>query len=383
MTQEFSLQPKILFNENSIESIKDIECKNIFIVTDSIMKQLGFVDKIIDILNEKTNKNTVVFSDVMPDPDIKMITQGMNEMDKLEIDTVIAVGGGSVIDAAKAIMYCLNKLKKSKGQDYQKPKFIAIPSTSGTGSEVTAFSVIKIENEKLVLVDKWMLPDIAILDPMFVKSVPNFITADTGMDVLCHALEAYVSTNASDFTDALSEKAVKLVFDYLLDAYKDGNNQQAREKMHNASCMAGIAFTNASLGINHSLAHSLGGIFKIAHGRANALLLPYIVEYNSSININNKNEVMKKYANLARELNLPAVTDKQGVQSLIRAIKLLKDKMNIPKSIKDLKIDIKDFENNLDTLATLAINDSCTPTNPRVATLEEIKNIYMKAYEGK
>lgn len=383
MTQEFSLQPKILFNENSIESIKDIDCKNVFIVTDSIMKQLGFVDKIIGILNEKEIKNTVVFSDVKPDPDIAMITQGMNEMDKFEFDAVIAVGGGSVIDACKAIMYCLDKLKKSKGQDFKKPTFVAVPSTSGTGSEVTAFSVIKIGSEKLVLVDEWMLPDIAILDPIFVKSVPNFITADTGMDVLCHALEAYVSTNASDFTDALSEKAVKLVFKYLVEAYKDGNNKEAREKMHSASCMAGIAFTNASLGINHSLAHSLGGIFKIAHGRANALLLPHIVEYNSSMNKNNKNEVMKKYANLARELNLPAVTDKQGVQSLIRAIKLLKDKMNMPKSIKDLKIDINDFKNELDTLSTLAINDSCTPTNPIEPTLEDIKDIYMKAYEGK
>lgn len=382
MTQEFSLQPKILFNENSIESIKDIDCKNVFIVTDSIMKQLGFVDKIIGILNEKEIKNTVVFSDVKPDPDIAMVTQGMNEMDKFEFDAVIAVGGGSVIDAAKAIMYCLDKLKKSKGQDFKKPTFVAVPSTSGTGSEVTAFSVIKIGSEKLVLVDEWMLPDIAILDPIFVKSVPNFITADTGMDVLCHALEAYVSTNASDFTDALSEKAVKLVFKYLVEAYKDGNNKEAREKMHSASCMAGIAFTNASLGINHSLAHSLGGIFKIAHGRANALLLPHIVEYNSSMNKNNKNEVMKKYANLARELDLPAVTDKQGVQSLIRAIKLLKDKMNMPKSIKDLKIDINNFKNELDTLSTLAINDSCTPTNPIVPTLEDIKDIYMKAYQG-
>lgn len=383
MTQEFSLQPKILFNENSIESIKDIDCKNVFIVTDSIMKQLGFVDKIIGILNEKEIKNTVVFSDVKPDPDIAMITQGMNEMDKFEFDAVIAVGGGSVIDACKAIMYCLDKLKKSKGQDFNKPTFVAVPSTSGTGSEVTAFSVIKIGSEKLVLVDEWMLPDIAILDPIFVKSVPNFITADTGMDVLCHALEAYVSTNASDFTDALSEKAVKLVFKYLVEAYKDGNNKEAREKMHSASCMAGIAFTNASLGINHSLAHSLGGIFKIAHGRANALLLPHIVEYNSSMNKNNKNEVMKKYANIARELNLPAVTDKQGVQSLIRAIKLLKDKMNMPKSIKDLNIDINDFKNELDTLSTLAINDSCTPTNPIEPTLEDIKDIYMKVYEGK
>lgn len=383
MIQEFSLQPKILFNENSIETIKDIKCKNVFIVTDSIMKQLGFVDKIIDILNEKENKNIVVFSDVKPDPDIAMITQGMNEMDKFDIDTVIAVGGGSVIDAAKAIMYCLDKLKKSKGESYKKPKFIAVPSTSGTGSEVTAFSVIKIGSEKLVLVDEWMLPDIAILDPIFVKSVPNFITADTGMDVLCHALEAYVSTNASDFTDALSEKAIKLVFENLVQAYKDGNNKEAREKMHSASCMAGIAFTNASLGINHSLAHSLGGIFKIAHGRANALLLPYIVEYNSSMNKNNKNDVMKKYANLARELNLPAITDKQGVQSLIRAIKSLKDKMKIPRSIRELNISLVDFEKELDTLSTLAINDSCTPTNPIVPTLEDIKDIYIKAFEGK
>lgn len=381
MMNQFSIEPKVYFNRNSIEYLSNLKGSRAFIVTDGVMKQLGFVDKIINTLNE--NKITCdVFSDVKPDPDIKMIVEGMKKMSDVNPDVVIALGGGSVIDTTKGILYCLWKLKESKKEKFEKPNFIAIPSTSGTGSEVTSFSVIKIGDEKLALVDEWMLPDVAILDPIFVESVPANITADTGMDVLCHAIEAYVSTDASEFTDALAEKAVKLVFDYLLDAYRDGSNKTAREKMHNASCIAGMAFTNASLGINHSLAHALGGIFHIPHGRANALLLPYIIAYNSDLENGAKNLAAEKYAYLAKLLGLPSGTPEEGTRNLIRAIEVLETEMNMSIGICNLNIEKDVFIKELETLSTLAINDSCTVTNPRKPSTEDIKKIYVDAFQG-
>lgn len=381
MMNQFSIEPKVYFNRNSIEYLKNLKGNRALIITDRVMKQLGFVDKIINTLSE--NKITCnVFSDVKPDPDIKMIVDGMKKMSDVNPDVVIALGGGSVIDTTKGILYCLWKLKESKKEEFKKPNFIAIPSTSGTGSEVTSFSVIKIGDEKLALVDEWMLPDVAILDPIFVESVPASITADTGIDVLCHALEAYVSTDANEFTDALSEKAVKLVFDYLLDAYRDGSNKNAREKMHNASCIAGMAFTNASLGINHSLAHALGGIFHIPHGRANALLLPYIVAYNANLENEAKSLAAEKYAYLAKILNLPSRNAEEGTRNLIKAIQVLKKEMNMPVGICNLNIEKDVFIKELETLSTLAINDSCTVTNPRKPSIEDIKKLYIDVFQG-
>lgn len=381
MMNQFSIEPKVYFNRNSIEYLKNLKGNRALIITDGVMKQLGFVDKIINTLSE--NKITCnVFSDVKPDPDIKMIVEGMKKMYDVNPDVVIALGGGSVIDTTKGILYCLWKLKESKKEEFKKPNFIAIPSTSGTGSEVTSFSVIKIGDEKLALVDECMLPDVAILDPIFVESVPASITADTGIDVLCHALEAYVSTDANEFTDALSEKAVKLVFDYLLDAYRDGSNKNAREKMHNASCIAGMAFTNASLGINHSLAHALGGIFHIPHGRANALLLPYIVAYNANLENEAKSLAAEKYAYLAKILNLPSRNAEEGTRNLIKAIQVLKKEMNMPVGICNLNIEKDVFIKELETLSTLAINDSCTVTNPRKPSIEDIKKLYIDVFQG-
>jgi alcohol dehydrogenase class IV len=380
--QQFSIKPRIYFNRDSIDYLKEIEGNRALIVTDGVMEQLGFSDSVIKILGEKGIRSQV-FSDIQPDPNIKMIVDGMRKMSEDFPDIVIALGGGSVIDTTKGILYAFWKMRSSKGEEFKKPTFIAIPSTSGTGSEVTSFSVIKIGEEKLALVDEWMIPDIAILDPIFVESVPSKITADTGMDVLCHALEAYVSTDASDFTDALAEKTVKIVFDYLLDAYRDGSNKEAREKMHNASCMAGMAFTNASLGINHSLAHALGGIFHIPHGRANALLLPYVVAYNADLEGGAKNLVADKYAYLAELLHLPSSTSAEGTRNLIAAIRVLKEKMNMPNGICDVNIEGEAFERQIDNLTTLALNDSCTVTNPRQPSREDIKRIYRDTFQGK
>ncbi|HAT1633275.1 TPA: iron-containing alcohol dehydrogenase, partial [Raoultella planticola] len=236
--------------------------------------------------------------------------------------------------------------------------------------------------EKLVLVDPTLLPDIAILDPALVASVPPAITADTGMDVLCHALEAYVSRAASDFSDALAEKVVQQVFRYLPTCWRSGDNLLAREKMHNASCMAGMAFTNASLGITHSLAHALGGVFRVPHGRANALLMAEVVAWNADYHGQCATDAARKYARLAHLLDLPAANTRQGVASLLVAIQTLKDEMTMPTGISDTGIASAEFEQRLTEMVGQALRDSCTPTNPRTPDANALIELYRRAWSG-
>lgn len=272
-----------------------------------------------------------------------------------------------------------------------KSKLVSIPTTSGTGSEVTSFAVItdKKKNIKYPLADYELTPDIAILDPDLVMSLPKKITADTGMDVLTHAIESYVSNMASDYTDGLAEKAVELVYNYLPKAYEDGTDRIAREKMHNASCIAGMAFTNAFLGINHSIAHKLGGEFHIAHGRANAIILPYVIKYNSTKPTKfvsfPKYEFFvadEKYASLAKRLNLKAGSTEEGVKSLIKAIKEMNEKLGIPSCLKDEGISEKEFLEKIDMLSEKAFEDQCTTANPRLPLVTEIKQILLDSYYG-
>jgi len=273
----------------------------------------------------------------------------------------------------------------------KKCKMVAIPTTSGTGSEVTSFAVItdKNKNMKYPLADYELTPDVAIIDPDLVMTLPQKITADTGMDVLTHALEAYVSVMASDYTDGLAEKAIELVFEYLPQAYKDGTNKIAREKMHNASTIAGMAFTNAFLGLNHSIAHKLGGDYHIPHGRANAIILPYVIKYNGTMPSKfvswPKYETYiadERYAHIAKRLGLPAKTKEEGVMSLVKAVQELNEKLGIPKSIREYGIDEKEFMSNVDVLADKAFSDQCTGVNPRVPLVEEIKQILIDSYYG-
>lgn len=380
--KRFAIKPTIYFGENALNVLTNLTGTNALIITDKMMGQFGFVN---NITNKLTQLDICyqIFDDIIPDPDISTIVKGMKEMDQCYPDIVIALGGGSVIDAAKAIIYSLLCFNNNRGSNKPKPYFVAIPTTSGTGSEVTSFSVIKSNSEKLVIVDDQLLPDIAILDPFFVKSIPPKITADTGMDVLCHALEAYVSKNANDFTDALAEKTTQLVFNYLIECYRDGTNHIAREKMHNASCIAGMSFTNASLGITHSLAHALGGIFGLPHGRANALLLPYVVEFNTDFNGACNNNTAQKYAELARILGLPCHSVREGVCSIITAINVLKEELCIPRGISDVGITEYEFNQRLDMLVHQALHDSCTPTNPRNVSEYDLKNLYRYAFIGK
>ncbi|MGL5354915.1 MAG: 1-propanol dehydrogenase PduQ, partial [Clostridium sp.] len=347
----------------------------VFVITDPFMVKSGTINKITEKL---TGSQVTIFSEIVPDPPIELVVTGIEELKKVMPEVIIALGGGSAIDAAKAIMDFSKKIISLDSVE-----FIAIPTTSGTGSEVTSFSVIT-DNQKGVkypLVSDSLLPDIAILDPELVKTVPDFITGDTGMDVITHALEAYVSTNATDFTDALCEKALILCFKYLLRAFKDGSDMEAREKMHNASCLAGIAFNSASLGINHSIAHTLGGKFHIPHGRTNAILLTHVIEYNAEIvGYENRDytRAAKKYHNIAKLLGLPCNNIRMGVKNLINEIKSMQKTMKMPTSLKDCKVDVHEVMALREEIAKTAMLDACTPSNPRVPTPDDIIRILEK-----
>jgi 1-propanol dehydrogenase len=372
LMKNFELKTEIKFGLGSLEALQGIQDKSVLIITDPFMVESGNINKIVENLKGATYE---VFSEIVPDPPIETIVKGVEAFNKVGPNVIVAVGGGSAIDAAKAIM---DFSKKILNKTYV--EFIAIPTTSGTGSEVTSFAVItdKQKGVKYPLVSDDLLPDIAILDPELVKTVPNFITADTGMDVLTHAIEAYVSTDADDFSDAFAEKAIKLVFKYLRRAYNDGEDIEAREKMHIASCLAGLAFNHASLGINHSIAHALGGKFKIPHGRTNALLLPHVVEYNSDIKNNAGGEysiAAQKYYEIAKLLGFNSTNIRVGVKRLINEIKYLQNDMNMVTTLSECGIKEKDLSAFKDEIAVAALNDTCTKTNPKNPTHKEIVSI--------
>ena len=409
--QWFKIPEKIYFEAGSISYLEKMpDITKAFIVTDESMVKLGYVDKILYHLRKRNQYvHSEIFADVESDPSFETIKRGVTAMNIFQPDVIIALGGGSAIDAAKGMWLFYEypdadiegmklKFMDIRKRTYKFPKLgikakmVAIPTTSGTGSEVTSFAVIsdKVKNMKYPLADYELTPDVAIIDPDLVMTLPKSITADTGMDVLTHAIEAYVSNMASDYTDGLSEKAVELVFNYLKEAYDNGDNKEAREKMHNASCIAGMAFTNAFLGLNHSIAHKLGGEFHIPHGRANAIILPYVIKYNSEKPTKfvsfPKYEYFiadQKYANLARKLGLAASTTEEGVYSLIKAIQQLNQDLNEPRSLQEAGIDEKEFLAKLDELADKAFSDQCTSANPRVPLVPEIKQIMMDAYYGK
>ena len=406
--QWFKIPEKIYFESGSVQYLEKMpDITRAFIVTDPAMVKLGYVDRVLYYLRKREGYvHSEIFSDVEPDPSVETVRRGMEAMDKFRPDVIIALGGGSAIDAAKGMWLFYEhpdadfekmklKFMDIRKRVYKFPKLgkkarmVAIPTTSGTGSEVTSFAVItdRERNVKYPLADYELTPDIAILDPDFVMTVPPAITADTGMDVLTHAVEAYVSVLASDYTDALAIKAIQLVFQYLPRAYADGSDRVAREKMHNASCIAGMAFTNAFLGINHSMAHKLGGEFHIPHGRANAVLLPHTIEYNGSKPTKftsfpkyEKFVADEKYAEIAKALGLPAATPAEGVKSLAEAVRDLSRQLNIPASIGACGVGAAAFEARVAALADLAFEDQCTTANPRLPLVREMEEIYRKAF---
>ena len=394
-----------------LEKLPDVE--RVMIVTDRVMAQLGYVEKVEYHLRKRRKPVMIdVFSDVEPDPSVDTVLNGAEAMRKFKPDTIIALGGGSAMDAAKG-MWLFYENKDADFDDlrlkfmdirkrvYKFPKLgrqakmVAIPTTSGTGSEVTSFAVItdKVNNIKYPLADYELTPDVAIIDPTFVMSVPPAVTADTGLDVLTHAIEAYVSIMATDYTDALAMKAIQMVFEYLPKSYKGANTaegKEAREKMHNASCIAGMAFANAFLGVNHSLAHKLGSEFHIPHGRANAILLPHVIEYNATMPSKfaafpkYKSFVAdKKYAEIAKVLGLKANTTEEGVKSLVEAIRNLMKELNMPMSVQACGIEEETYFAAIERLALDAFDDQCTPSNPRLPLVTELVQIYKDIYKVK
>ena len=409
--QWFKVPDKIYFENNSIQYLEKMpNISRAFIVTDPGMVSLGYVDKILYYLRKRPDHiHCEIFSDVEPDPSIETVQNGAKMMDEFKPDVIIALGGGSAMDAAKGMWLFyehpdvdFNSLRLRfldiRKRAFKFPKMrnkaqlVAIPTTSGTGSEVTSFAVIsdKKNNMKYPLADYELTPNVAIIDPQFVMSLPKSATADTGLDVLTHAIEAYVSVMASDYTDGLAIKAIQLVFKYLPRAYKNGaEDEEAREKMHNASCIAGMAFTNAFLGLNHSIAHKIGGEYHIPHGRANAVLLPHVIAYNASTPSKfvsfpkyNKFVADEKYAEIAAALGLPAKTTAEGVKSLIDAVVNLMKEVNEPLSFEECGIDEATYMNKLSEIADKAFEDQCTTANPKLPLVTEIEEIMKKAYKN-
>ena len=378
--KSFQIKTKINFGKGALESLEQLAGKKVLLITDPFIVKSGLVNEVIKYLQKS---EYTVFCDIVPDPPMEVVTAGIKEFERFMPDVVVALGGGSAIDTSKAIVYFAKKILNLENIKLEDVKLIVIPTTSGTGSEATSFSVITDVQKgvKYPLVSDELLPDVAILDPELVKSVPPNVTADTGMDVLTHAIEAYVSTQSHDCSDALAERAIKLVCEYLPKAYADGDDIKAREKMHNASCLAGIAFDKVSLGINHSIAHAIGAKFHISHGRANSLLLVHVIDYNSQIKGYKTiefSETAKKYAEISSFLKLNIFNEKIAVDSLKDAIIKLQKQLNMPLTLTECGIDAKEVESMKDEIAELALNDNCTKTNPVKPTKEDIIKILEK-----
>lgn len=406
--QWFKVPSKIYFERDSIQYLKSMkDAEKVMIVTDRSMVDLGFVDRITDQLRQRRNKVMIqLFTDVEPNPSLQTVQRGTELMRSFQPDTIIALGGGSPMDAAK-VMWLFYEQPEVDFRDLvqkfmdirkrafkfpqlgRKAKFVGIPTTSGTGSEVTPFAVITDGDIKYPLADYSLTPTIAIVDPALVMSVPAHVAADTGLDVLTHATEAYTSILANDYTDGLALQAIKLVFENLEKSVKEFN-EVAREKMHNASTMAGMAFANAFLGICHSMAHKIGGKFHTIHGRTNAILLPHVIRYNGTRPT--KVATWPKYTNyvadkrfqdIARILGLPAATPEEAVESYAKAVHDLAVHCGVKMSLREQGIDEQEFLAARRELALNAFEDQCTPANPRLAMVEDMEELMTKAYYGK
>ena len=378
---KISYKTELHVGKGALQQLSHYKNEHILVVADPFLKTSGTLDAIL--ANFDDSNDIVVFTDIVPDPPIETVVAGIKSAGDKPISIVLSIGGGSAIDASKAMYY----FAKKQGA-FSEAILIAIPTTSGTGSEVTDFSVITDADKgtKYPLVTSEILPDVAILDADLVMSLPSNITADTGMDVLTHAIEAYVSTEATDFSDALAEKAIKLVFEYLPKAYKNGQDVEAREKMHAASTLAGMAFNTAYLGINHSLAHAAGAKFHVPHGRVKSILMPHVIQYNAGIDLNNRSRqavdktVASRYQDIAKLLGCSASSPVSGVRQLVEAIKKLQRKLEMPTSLREYGVKADVFAQYKVEISEAALHDGCTPTNPRVPTAEELLKVLEKAF---
>lgn len=380
----FTLPRDIYHGKDSLEVLKSLEGKKAFIVIGGgSMKRFGFLDKVLSYLKE-AGMETKVFEGVEPDPSVETVMKGAKEMEAFEPDWIVSIGGGSPIDAAKAmwifyeypdftfekaiVPFGLPKLRR-------KAKFVAIPSTSGTATEVTAFSVITDYKAKIKypLADFEITPDIAIVDPSLAETMPDKLVAHTGMDALTHAIEAYTASLRSNFTDPLALKAIEMVNMHLVNSFK--GDMEARGEMHEAQCLAGMAFSNALLGIVHSMAHKVGAVFHIPHGCANAIFLPYVIKYN-------RKACEDRYAQIARHIGLKGESERELTDAIIDLINKFNKELNIPSSMKEYGIEEDDFKANLKFIAHNAVLDPCTGSNPREIDDETMEKLYTCAYYG-
>lgn len=405
--QWFKVPSKIYFERDSIQYLQSMKgMERVVIVTDRTMVDLGFVEKIAKQITARGNHVTYqLFADVEPDPSIETVRRGSELLRNYQPDTIIALGGGSAMDAAK-VMWLFYEQPEVDFRDLvqkfmdirkrafkfpqlgRKARFIGIPTTSGTGSEVTPFAVITEGDKKYPIADYSLTPTVAIVDPALVMTVPAHVAADTGLDVLTHATEAYVSMLANDFTDGLALQAIKLVFENLERSVKE-KDPEAREKMHNASTMAGMAFANAFLGMNHSLAHKIGGRFHTPHGRTNAILMPHVIRYNGTRPEKtatwpkyNYYKADVKYQDIARMLGLPCATPEEGVKSFAQACYDLAERCGIKMSFKAQGLDEKAWMDARRDVALLAFEDQCSPANPRLPLVADMEVILTRAYHG-
>ncbi len=406
----FRIPNQIYFNRNAVENLRAMPSRSTLIITNPALEKMGYVD----ILRRHLPAQTSVHVEVIPDaePDIKVVKQGVETLNFCKSDQIIALGGGSVIDAAKIMKLkyeapeadleelaapFLDLRKRvvrypSEHDKANRSRLIAIPTTSGTGSEVTPFAVLtdKERGVKVTLADYSLTPDVAIVDPQFVMTMPKGLTADTGIDCLTHALEAAVSIYASPYTDSNAMQAIRLVFEHLPESFENPANEEARSTMHNAACIAAIAFSNASVGVNHALAHAFGARFGVAHGRANALMLPHVIAYNAAVptkfmpSPNQRGYVAhKKYATITDLLGLGGITVEEKVKNLIVAIEGLLDRLQIPRSIAELGISKEEFALAMPELTKNAFDDPSWRSNPRMPLLSELTELYRSAYQGR
>jgi acetaldehyde dehydrogenase / alcohol dehydrogenase len=404
----FRIPNRIYFNLNAVQNVREFASRCTMIVTNPAMEQFGHVDVVRRYLAPETHVHVQVIPDA--EPEAAVIAQGVEALNFYKADQMIALGGGSVIDAAKIMKLKYESpeanleelagpfldLRKRVAQypteKQHQVRLIAISTTSGTGSEVTPFAVLtdKQRGCKVTLADYSLTPDVAIVDPQFVMTMPRGLTADTGIDALTHALEAAVSNYASPYTDANAMQAIRLAFKYLPVAYENPRDEEARTMMHNAACIAALAFSNASVGVNHALAHAFGARFGVAHGRANALMLPHVVAYNAGVPkkflpspYQQGYVAHKKYATIADLLGLGGRTVPEKVERLIAATEQLLDRLGFPRSIAELGITREQFEKAMPELTKLAFDDPSWRSNPRMPLLEEIAELFWKAYEGR
>ncbi len=399
---------QIYFNRNAVENLRQFPSRSAVIVTNAALEQIGHVETVRRNVPAGTRIHVAVIPDA--EPEIKVITQGVETLKTYKPDQIIALGGGAVIDAAKlmklkyespeadfdelgaSFLDIRKRVAEFPAEKVNRTRLIAISTTSGTGSEVTPFAVLtdKQRGRKVTLADYSLTPDVAIVDPQFVMSMPKGLTADTGIDCLTHALEAAVSIYASAYTDANALQAVQMAFKYLPVAYHHPGDAEARSMMHNAACIAAIAFSNASVGVNHALAHAFGARFGVAHGRANALMLPHVIAYNAFVptkfmpSPNQRAYVAhKKYAQIADLLTLGGSSIAEKVSQLVRATERLLEELAFPRSIAELGISKEEFERAMPDLTSLAFADPSWRTNPRMPLLSELEELFWKAYQGR